>query len=125
VSRYRERLSRLAQSFGLTCRLHEETLTCPTCQPQAPYPEFLATAIHAFINHIVDRIGHEALRAAALMVPRLPVQELCGRCGTRQTCMRCQVRYGHALLAAIGLTDDERALLDSMLDTCRQIDADP
>ena len=119
MSRYAQRLSRLARVFG--CCVHSEILHCPRCEPPAPYPEPLAQEMSNLIDAIIARVPRESLRAAALRVPRPPVQELCG-CGARLQCMRCQVRQTTLLLAAIGLMPDEQAWLDSMIDTCRQID---
>jgi hypothetical protein len=125
MSRYAQRLSRLARSFGVTCRVHEESLVCPRCEPPEPYPARLAQEMRDLITHIVDRVGHKVLRAAALRVGRPPLQEPCPHCGSPRQCMRCQVRQGHALLHHIGLTADERATLETLLATCRMIDSSP
>ena len=120
MSRYAQRLSRVAKVFG--CPVHEEALTCQTCQPPEPMPETLKAGMHTLVEAIVARVPREMLVAAARRAGRPPVQEPCTRCGIRQTCMRCEGRYGHTLLAAIGLTATEQSCLDAMLAECRRID---
>jgi hypothetical protein len=120
MSRFVQRLSRVAKVFG--CPVHEEALVCQTCQPSEPMPEPLATGMHTLVEAIVARVPGERLAAAARRVGRLPLQEPCSRCGVRQTCMRCQACYGLALLASIGLSSDERDMLNALRVACRRID---
>jgi hypothetical protein len=126
MNHYAQRLSRLQRSFGVTCGVHDgESLVCQTCEPSEPYPHHVARGMRDLIDSIVARVPREVLTAKAIRVGRPPVQEPCSRCGTRQTCLSCQVRYGHALLAAVGLTPDERATLETLLNWCRMIDSSP
>jgi hypothetical protein len=78
--------------------------------------------MHTLVTSIVDRLGREVLTAAMHRVGRPPLQEPCTRCGTRQTCMRCEGHYGLKLLRNIGLSPGEKDLLDSMRLECRRID---
>ena len=102
MNRHMSRLKKVAQSLG--CQLHEESLVCLRCEPPEPYPEPVATGMDTLIEAIIDRVGREGIKAAALRVGRPPLQEPCARCGTRRKCMRCQVRQGHALLHHISAT---------------------
>ena len=120
MSCYAQRVSRLARVFG--CPVHEEALVCQTCQPSEPLPPPVAQGMHDLFNRLVARVPREMLAAAARRVGKPPVQEPCGRCGARQTCLSCQVRFGRAMLAAVELTADERDLLDAMLAECRRLD---
>jgi hypothetical protein len=61
MSRYAQRLSRVARALG--CPIHGERLSCPACEVPDPLPEPLTTSAGDFIQAILTRVGPEGIRA--------------------------------------------------------------
>jgi hypothetical protein len=68
------------------------------------------------------RVGDEAIRAALMRHPMPPTHGACPRCGASRFCPSCYVRHGRALFRAIGLTDQEQAQCQALLEQCRALD---
>jgi hypothetical protein len=108
---YKRRLASIARTLG--CPRHEQVYACRTCDASEPIPEPLLTELHALIDAIAARVGRHALQAAFRHVPQ-PLADVCA-CGARRTCSACQEVYGRQLFRAIGLTAEEHAQWQTLL----------
>ena len=117
MTRYAQRLSRVARTFG--CRLHSEPLRCPTCQaPELP-PGSPHTPAGDFLKGVLTRVGQEKLQEISQHV-QPPYHGRCVRCGAPRECPTFLVRYRRDVLRAIALTTDEQATLEAILRACRR-----
>ena len=120
--RYQRRLHTIARQLGMLCPRHaEQRLRCPACDPLAPLPEPLDALLQAVFNSIMARVDDATLRMTCTRhLP--PVYAPCG-CGRPRQCGSCQERFTRAVLADLGLTDDEARMVDEAMALARAIDA--
>ena len=112
------RLRAVARQVGL-CPRHEELLTCPACDVTKPLPADLSTALNAWLDALVTRVGRQGLSDVCRRVPPPPAYAACARCGASRRCGACQADYGRAVFHAIGLTAAEQATWEALLAACR------
>jgi hypothetical protein len=114
------RLHALGRQLG--CSIHGEPLSCPACDPGPPLPEVVVQAEVRLVDAVCARLGTDTLRARLLPVPRPPTQDFCPKCATKRQCRTCQVSYSKRFIAAIGLTPDEHARLQEIMDLCHALE---
>ena len=117
---YARRLERLEHLLG--CPVCGQALACQGCEPSDPLPEHISDGLNTLVAAIHARVGVEGLRRALYRHPLPSPSTPCPRCQTPRRCTLCSTRHSQALLRAIGLSPEEDALCQSLLEACQALD---